>query len=65
MSYDLDYAAGGGPESPNWHKDLALVTDAVSNSGPSYDQDSTFWNVETNCGWLTTSQDLLAVFSGR
>lgn len=26
MSYDPDYANSGGPESPNWHKELGLVT---------------------------------------
>ena len=25
MSYDLNYADSGGPESPNWHKELGLV----------------------------------------
>lgn len=26
MSYDPDYANSGGPASPNWHKELGLVT---------------------------------------
>ena len=26
MSYDPDYANSGGPESPNWHKELGLAT---------------------------------------
>lgn len=26
MSYDPDYANSGGPESPHWHKEAALVT---------------------------------------
>jgi ureidoacrylate peracid hydrolase len=26
MSYDSDYANSGGPESPNWHRELGLVT---------------------------------------
>jgi ureidoacrylate peracid hydrolase len=25
MSYDPDYSNSGGPESPNWHKELGLV----------------------------------------
>ncbi len=40
-----------------------LVTDAVNNSGPSYNQDSTFWNVELNYGWLATASDLVAAFA--
>lgn len=26
MSYNKDYSNSGGPESPNWHKELALVS---------------------------------------
>ncbi len=26
MSYDPDYSNSGGPESPNWHKEIGLVT---------------------------------------
>ncbi len=26
MSYDPDYSNSGGPESPNWHRELGLVT---------------------------------------
>jgi ureidoacrylate peracid hydrolase len=26
MSYDADYANSGGPESPNWHREIGLVT---------------------------------------
>jgi ureidoacrylate peracid hydrolase len=42
-----------------------LVTDAVNNSGPSYNQESTFWNVEVNYGWLAGTADLVAAFSGK
>jgi len=41
-----------------------LVTDAVNNSGPSYNQDSTFWNVELNYGWLATTSDLANALAG-
>lgn len=33
MSYDPDYSNSGGPESPNWHKELGLVT---MRSQPEY-----------------------------
>jgi ureidoacrylate peracid hydrolase len=153
FSYDPDYGTSGGPESPNWYKDLALVTmrdrpecrgkfltiggwdeeicdgigvkngdifvrkqrysgfqgtnldlalkthgikyclylgvatnvcvastlydgyflgywpllvtDAVNHSGPTFNRDSAFWMVETNYGWLTTTDDLLAAFSAK
>jgi ureidoacrylate peracid hydrolase len=41
-----------------------LVTDACNNSGPSFNQDSTFWNVEANFGWLATSSDLMDALGG-
>lgn len=41
-----------------------LVTDAVNNSGPSFNQDSTFWNVELNYGWLATTSDLANALAG-
>ena len=151
FSYDPDYSTSGGPESPNWYKDLALVlmrenpeyagkfvtagswdeqicdeietaegdifvrkqrysgfqstnldmvlkthnikyciyvgvatnvcvaatlydgyflgywpilvTDAVNNSGPSFNQESTLWMVENNYGWLTTTADLVTAFT--
>ena len=33
MSYDSDYSNSGGPESPNWHKELGLV---MMRSNPKY-----------------------------
>ena len=33
MSYDADYSNSGGPESPNWHKELGLV---MMRKNPEY-----------------------------
>jgi len=33
MSYDPDYSNSGGPESPNWHKELGLV---MMRKNPEY-----------------------------
>ena len=33
MSYDPDYSNSGGPESPNWHKELGLV---MMKKNPQY-----------------------------
>ncbi len=33
MSYDPDYSNSGGPESPNWHKELGLV---MMKKNPEY-----------------------------
>jgi ureidoacrylate peracid hydrolase len=33
MSYDPDYSNSGGPESPNWHKELGLV---MMRKNPGY-----------------------------
>ena len=33
MSYDSDYSNSGGPESPNWHKELGLV---MMKKNPEY-----------------------------
>jgi len=33
MSYDRDYANSGGPDSPNWHKELGLV---MMRNNPQY-----------------------------
>lgn len=33
MSYDPDYSNSGGPESPNWHKELGLV---MMKKNPAY-----------------------------
>lgn len=33
FSYDQNYATSGGPESPNWHKDFALV---LMRENPEY-----------------------------
>jgi nicotinamidase-related amidase len=35
MSYNSDYSNSGGPDSPNWHKELGLVMMRRSQATPS------------------------------
>jgi len=41
-----------------------LVSDAVSQTGPSLIQDATILNVRSTFGWVTTSEDLLSALKG-
>ena len=40
-----------------------LVSDATMNSGPPFVQEATIFNVKTNLGWVTTSDNIINLMS--
>jgi ureidoacrylate peracid hydrolase len=42
-----------------------IVSDATNNAGPPITQEATLWNVESSFGWVTRTEDILKVLSGK